>query len=79
MHGGSHVRAGTQIDMHQVDANSAAALKAKQFVNHNRKEGSQERSALHFQKPAQLMGGNTTQFDLPSGKHAKSKSQNKFS
>lgn len=62
------MRAGTQIEIQKVDAN-IAALKAKQYIS--RKEGSQERSAAHFQ--------NAGQFDLPSGKHAKSKSQNKFS
>lgn len=49
---GNHVRAGTQIDMHMIDGasiNSSAAIKAKQYMN--RKEGSQDRSAVHFQKP----------------------------
>ena len=48
----NHVRAGTQIDMHMVDGasiNSTAAIKAKQYMS--RKEGSQDRSAVHFQKP----------------------------
>ena len=59
--------------------NQTAAIKAKQYMT--RKEGSQDRSAAHFQKPSQLVagGGGAAQFDLPSGKHAKSKSQNKFS
>lgn len=48
---------------------STAALKAMQYMT--RKEGSQDRSAAHFQ--------NLGHFDLPSGKHAKSKSVNKFS
>ena len=57
-----------------VQGNSTAAIKAKQYMT--RKEGSQDRSAVHFQKPQQLVPaqGNATQFDLPSGKHAKSKS-----
>lgn len=40
----NHVRAGTQIDMHQGDQTGAG--KAKQFMN--RKEGSLERSNIHF-------------------------------
>ena len=66
------MRAGTQIELQKVDPNSTAAIKAKQYMT--RKEGSQDRSAVHFQKPSQLIAGNTSQFDLPSGKHAKSKS-----
>ena len=76
--GGNHVRAATQIDMQKVDQHNTAAIKAKQYMS--RKEGSQDRSAVHFQKQQQLIGGNATGFDLPSGKNAnKSKSQNKFS
>jgi hypothetical protein len=61
--------------MHKGDP--TGAVKAKQYMT--RKEGSLDRSSTHFQKPSQISGGNTTQFDLPSSKHAKSKSQNKFS